>query len=63
MFTQCVHMIDLKLVVEVLEEEHAEDILFLLAGVHVPAQNVAGFEEQALQAGKGELVIGTRSLR
>ena len=56
-------LLDLELVVEVLEEEHAEDILFVLAGVHVPAQDVAGFEEQALQAGEGELVVGQRCLR
>ena len=46
-----------ELVAQPLEEEHAEDVLFVLRGVHVAAQDVAGLEEQAFQAGEGEFVV------
>ncbi len=46
-----------ELVAQPFEEEHAEDVLFVLRGVHVAAQDVAGLEEQAFQAGEGEFVV------
>jgi len=37
-----------------LEEEHAEDVLLVLGGVHLAAQDVGRFEEVALELGQGE---------
>ena len=37
-----------------LEKEHAEDVFLELAGVHLAAQDVGGFEEVAFKLGQGE---------
>ena len=44
-----------ELIAQPLQEQHAEDVFLVLRGIHVAPQDVARFEEQALQAGKGEL--------
>ena len=36
------------------EEQHAKDVLFVFAGVHVAAQRVTGGHQQGFKAGKGE---------
>ena len=41
-----------------LEEQHAEDVFLVLAGVHVAAQVVARGQQQAFKAGEGQLGVG-----
>jgi hypothetical protein len=37
-----------------LEEQHAEDVFLVLAGIHVAAQVIAGRQQQAFEAGECE---------
>jgi hypothetical protein len=43
--------IHLELVIQMLEKEHPKDILLVLAGIHIAAQNIARLKEQTLQPG------------
>ncbi len=44
-------------VIDAIQEEHTEDIFLVFGGVHVAAQDVAGFEKQAFQVGERELLF------
>lgn len=45
----------LELVGGTLQEQHPEDVLLELRGVHLPAEDVHGREEVAFELGEGEL--------
>ena len=46
-----------------LEEQHAEDVFLVLAGIHVAAQVIAGGQQQLFKAGKGEAGAGHQEWR
>ena len=47
-------------VARALQEQHAEHVLLVLAGIHVAAQVIASGEEQAFKPGKGKSCAGHR---
>src|SRR5690606_20916524 len=48
----------LELVRAALNEQHAEDELLELGGIHRAAEDVSGAEQVALELGKGETTVG-----
>ena len=46
-----------ELVGQPLQEQHAEDELLKLRGVHLAAQDVGGLQEEELELGKGDLLL------
>src|SRR4051794_14167014 len=41
-----------------LQEQHPEDVLLELGGIHLPAKDVCGREQMPLELGEGELAHG-----
>lgn len=46
-----------ELIGQALDEQHAENEFFELAGVHLAAQDVGGFEEEAFELGEGDFFL------